>query len=195
MIDLNNIYNEDCFKTMDNIKNSGNKVDIILTSPPYNTSKKTMTKKAMDNYDCRYDTFNDFKSADDYIKWTIDLFNAYDSVLNKDKYLLQIIMIKAKQNKSSIKIKKIRMQETKNMNIPDTELVFKEVGEFKEYKKNYLKSINNIDDAFEKMEFNVNEKSKMTLLVTVSSEINGQITEKEFVYKFVADKTTYLVQR
>ena len=31
-----------------------------------------------------------------------------DSVLNKDKYLLQIIMIKAKQNKSSIKIKKIR---------------------------------------------------------------------------------------
>ena len=25
----------------------------------------------MDNYDCRYDTFNDFKSADDYIKWAI----------------------------------------------------------------------------------------------------------------------------
>ena len=88
MKDLNRIYNEDCFETMKLMAESNQKVDIILTSPPYNTSKKTMTKKAMDNYDCRYDTFNDFKSADDYIKWTIDLFNAYDSVLNKDGVVL-----------------------------------------------------------------------------------------------------------
>ena len=88
MKELNRIYNEDCFETMGLIADDKQKVDIILTSPPYNTSKKTMTKKAMDNYDCRYDTFNDFKSADDYIKWTIDLFNAYDSVLNKDGVVL-----------------------------------------------------------------------------------------------------------
>ena len=88
MKELNRIYNEDCFETMKLMAESNQKVDIILTSPPYNTSKKTMTKKAMDNYDCRYDTFNDFKSADDYIKWTIALFNAYDSVLNKDGVVL-----------------------------------------------------------------------------------------------------------
>ena len=61
MKELNRIYNEDCFETMGLIADDKQKVDIILTSPPYNTSKKTMTKKAMDNYDCRYDTFNDFK--------------------------------------------------------------------------------------------------------------------------------------
>lgn len=50
MKELNRIYNEDCFETMRLIADGNQKVDIVLTSPPYNTSKKTMTKKAMDNY-------------------------------------------------------------------------------------------------------------------------------------------------
>ena len=41
------LYNEDCFDTMNRLHN---KVDIVLTSPPYNTSKKIHTKKAFDNY-------------------------------------------------------------------------------------------------------------------------------------------------
>jgi len=36
------IYNEDCFNTM---KRLHNQIDIVLTSPPYNTSKKIHTKK------------------------------------------------------------------------------------------------------------------------------------------------------
>ena len=32
--------NEDCFKTMDLFISKGKKVDIILTSPPYNTARK-----------------------------------------------------------------------------------------------------------------------------------------------------------
>lgn len=41
------IYNEDCFDTM---KRLHNQIDIVLTSPPYNTSKKIHTKKAFDNF-------------------------------------------------------------------------------------------------------------------------------------------------
>lgn len=54
------IYNEDCFDTM---KRLHNQIDIVLTSPPYNTSKKIHTKKAFDNYDCRYDEFSDFRTS------------------------------------------------------------------------------------------------------------------------------------
>ena len=41
MFELNKIYNEDCFKTIDRMVSENIKVDTILTSPPYNmTSRK-----------------------------------------------------------------------------------------------------------------------------------------------------------
>lgn len=79
------IYNEDCFVTMSRLNRC---VDIVLTSPPYNTSKKTMTKKSMDNYDCRYDEYSDFKTSQEYIDWTIKLFNSYDSILKENGIVL-----------------------------------------------------------------------------------------------------------
>lgn len=79
------IYNEDCFTTMSRLDKC---VDIVLTSPPYNTSKKVMTKKSLSNYDCRYDEFSDFKSADEYIDWTVKLFNSYDSILKENGIVL-----------------------------------------------------------------------------------------------------------
>ena len=39
------LYNEDCFDTMNRLHNQ---VDIVLISPPYNTSKKIHTKKALE---------------------------------------------------------------------------------------------------------------------------------------------------
>ena len=59
-------------------------VDVIITSPPYNTSRVG----ASDKYNSRYDTFQDFKSDQDYIDWTIDIFNGYDNVLKKDGCVL-----------------------------------------------------------------------------------------------------------
>ena len=79
------IYNEDCFNTM---KRLHNQIDIVLTSPPYNTSKKIHTKKAFDNYDCRYDEFSDFRTSQEYIDWTIKLFNEYDKILKENGIVL-----------------------------------------------------------------------------------------------------------
>jgi len=80
---LNKIYNEDCFKTMnrDSLQKS---VDVILTSPPYNTSRVGAT----DKYNSRYDVFLDAKTPQEYIDWTVDLFNHYDRVLKPDGVVL-----------------------------------------------------------------------------------------------------------
>ena len=80
---MNMIFNENCLKTMQRPELTG-KVDLVITSPPYNTSRVG----ASDKYNSRYDTFQDFKSDQDYIDWTIDIFNGYDKVLRKDGCVL-----------------------------------------------------------------------------------------------------------
>lgn len=80
---MNIIYNEDCLVTMQRpeLKNS---VDLITTSPSYNTSRVC----ASDKYNSRYDTFKDFKTDQEYIDWTIDVFNGYHETLKKDGCVL-----------------------------------------------------------------------------------------------------------
>lgn len=75
----NVIYNEDCMVTMS--EHIGcNAVDLILTSPPYNTSRKgnSLTQGCAN---IRYDSYNDLRDDDDYIQWTIDIFRNFDRVL------------------------------------------------------------------------------------------------------------------
>ena len=64
-IELNTIYNENCEETMKRMK--GKSIDIVLTSPPYN-----MTKRKGGNADSgRYDVYkNDFLSEEDYLKFS-----------------------------------------------------------------------------------------------------------------------------
>lgn len=101
MISLNTIYNEDCFVTMNNMVGEDFKVDLILTSPPYNTNKKaTKTNKLVNlrtmEVDSnskpahsgkksqpyiRYDEFTDNITNEEYIDWTVRLFNLYNKVL------------------------------------------------------------------------------------------------------------------
>lgn len=80
-IELNKIHNESCFETMKNIHNE---VDIVLTSPPYNTSRTGRT----DKYSTRYIGFEDNKTDEEYIKWTVDLFDNFNDVLKKDGCIL-----------------------------------------------------------------------------------------------------------
>ena len=62
----NKIFNEDCFATMERMKVNGDKVDCVLTSPPYN-----MTKRKGGYADTgRYDVYEDWK------------------ILNKDRCIL-----------------------------------------------------------------------------------------------------------
>ena len=51
--------NEDCFQTMQKFIDNSKTVDIILTSPPYNTARNVKTQKAIDTHNNRYDSYND----------------------------------------------------------------------------------------------------------------------------------------
>ena len=85
MFELNRIYNEDCFKTMDRMVENNIKVDVILTSPPYNMSKKRKGGFADSG---RYDLYKDNLEEDDYLKWTINLFNKFDLILQNQRSII-----------------------------------------------------------------------------------------------------------
>jgi site-specific DNA-methyltransferase (adenine-specific) len=59
-------------------------VDIVITSPPYNTSRVG----ASDKYSSRYDIFQDFKTDQEYIDWTCEVFNHYDKILKPNGCVL-----------------------------------------------------------------------------------------------------------
>lgn len=81
--------NEDCFVTMGQMMANGTKVGIILTSPPYATSRSNVrTKKALETYNSRYDICLDNMDEDQYVDWTIDLFNHFNTVLDKNGVIL-----------------------------------------------------------------------------------------------------------
>ena len=82
----NKIFAEDCFETMKRFKD--NEVSLILTSPPYNTSKHTYTENSRKNHDARYDVYVDTGSHEDYIKWTENLFNEFDRILCENGVVL-----------------------------------------------------------------------------------------------------------
>ena len=80
--------NEDCFKTMQKFIDNGKTVDIILTSPPYNTARNVKTQKAIDTHNNRYDGYNDNMTEQEYCDWSIKLFKEFDKVLSKNGVIL-----------------------------------------------------------------------------------------------------------
>ena len=90
------IYNEDCFVTMSRLLEGGTRVDVILTSPFYNTnvkggkSRTTETVKVKDGQYTyvRYDKHVDNMTNDEYCDFTKRLFIEFDKVLNKDGVVL-----------------------------------------------------------------------------------------------------------
>lgn len=86
------IRNEDCFDTMKSMP----PVDIILTSPPYNTNKKAgktrvigNTKVQEEQYQyVRYDAFVDNFTNEEYTDFTRKLFIAFDTVLKPNGCVL-----------------------------------------------------------------------------------------------------------
>lgn len=80
----NQIYNEDCSETIRRMIENDVKVDVILTSPPYN-----MTKRKGGYADTgRYDVYEDWKSEDEYIDWTVSLFNSFENILGKQRSII-----------------------------------------------------------------------------------------------------------
>ena len=82
------IFNEDCFESMKRFEENGDKVNVILTSPPYNTGRPYTSEKARKNNEARYDIHMDTMTQDEYIDWTIKLFNEFDKILAKDGVIL-----------------------------------------------------------------------------------------------------------
>lgn len=81
--------NEDCFDTMLRLKDDGKKVEIILTSPPYATSRSNVrTQKAIDTYNSRYDICLDNMDEEQYVDWTIGLFQMFDEILEENGVIL-----------------------------------------------------------------------------------------------------------
>lgn len=70
------IFNEDCFVTMSSMRQSS--IDVILTSPFYNTNKKAGNNRTLENTKVldgqynyvRYDTHIDNMTNDEYCKFT-----------------------------------------------------------------------------------------------------------------------------
>ena len=81
MIEINNIYNEDCFITMSKMDKI---VDVILTSPPYNMTKR----KGGPDDKGRYDVYRDWKDEQEYLGWSINLFDNFDKVLKRNGVVL-----------------------------------------------------------------------------------------------------------
>lgn len=87
------IYNEDCFDTM--TKMEEHSVDVILTSPFYNTNKKAgknrtllnSKAKSSDKY-IRYDVHVDNMTNDEYNDFTEKLFKEFDRVLKPNGTIL-----------------------------------------------------------------------------------------------------------
>jgi len=85
---INTIFNEDCFITMKKMIDTTSKVDLILTSPPYNTGRVTQTQRSIDNYENRYDIHLDNMGEEEYLDWSVNLFSCYDSILQDNGVVL-----------------------------------------------------------------------------------------------------------
>ena len=88
---INKIFNEDCFVTMDRMIEKNIKVNNIITSPFYNTSRSSKchnTQKSRDNHEGRYDVHLDNMTDEEYIEFTLKLFDKFDKILEKNGCVL-----------------------------------------------------------------------------------------------------------
>ena len=68
MIELNNIYTEDCIEFMKSLRIENVEVDVIVTSPPYNISKE-------------YSSYRDDKERNQYKNWLYEIAKQSVSIL------------------------------------------------------------------------------------------------------------------
>ena len=84
-MELNKIYNEDCFITIGRMIEDGTKCDLVLTSPPYNLGKSHHTGS---NHFKAYTDYDDNMPEELYQKWQTEILNECYRVLKKDGSLM-----------------------------------------------------------------------------------------------------------
>jgi DNA modification methylase len=77
-MEINKIFNEDCLLTM---KRLDSKVNAVITSPPYNIIRNNVKGRG-------YDIYQDDKTNDEYIDWTLDIFRGYNLILKPNGVVL-----------------------------------------------------------------------------------------------------------
>ena len=75
-------YKGDTIMVMDDLIDMGEKVDYVITSPPYN-----MRGHAQEMYN-NAESFNDNMSNEEYKEWIISLFERYELLLNEGGIIL-----------------------------------------------------------------------------------------------------------
>ena len=93
-MELNKIYNESNLETLKRLTDKS--IDIVLTSPFYNTNKKAGKKSTLLNtkvkegqyHYIRYDVFVDTMTDKEYADYVISLFNSFDRVLKENGVVL-----------------------------------------------------------------------------------------------------------
>ena len=85
------IYNENCMDTMKRSDLQG-KVNVVLTSPFYNTNRRIKGKQVKDpsksNYSILYDIHTDTMTDEEYNDFTVELFNNFNKILKPNGVIL-----------------------------------------------------------------------------------------------------------
>lgn len=82
-MELNKIYNEDCIETLRRMEDKS--INVILTSPPYNKSRQqSYSEQSLATMQGHYKDFNDARSNEEYIAWTLERFAEFARVLADD---------------------------------------------------------------------------------------------------------------
>ena len=81
-------YNEDCINNMKRMYDKKYKVDVILTSPPYNISRGVNTQEEISKHKSKYKNFKDNLPNEEYRKFLVEVCNNYDKILNTNGVVL-----------------------------------------------------------------------------------------------------------
>lgn len=78
---------DDCIHFMNILSEKNRKVDVVLTSPPYNTSRPS-SERSMKNHEGRYKVYDDLKTGEEYCDWCVNIFNHIDTILKPNGVVL-----------------------------------------------------------------------------------------------------------
>lgn len=82
------IRNEDCRKTIKTMKKKNIKVDCVLTSPPYNTSRKVRTETEIKERKSKYKMYDDAKPFEEYVDFIVSVLQKSDNILKENGTIL-----------------------------------------------------------------------------------------------------------
>lgn len=85
----NNFYQGDSLKLLREMNKFGYKVDLVLTSPPYNNSRSGESQETRDKHSGnKYDVYIDRQTDEQYIQWIVSYLAEFDKALSKDGLIL-----------------------------------------------------------------------------------------------------------